>query len=187
ERWHTLLCARIDGAVVDERAAGCVNEVAVRVVVSGAQLRDLADRAGDRILVALAARLRVIDRPQAVIRFLHNAEDELIGLESARRRLGRRELRDHRALWQESFRVGVIVECGRGFGRMSRLIRIGSGRARALARGEGKVSRRVWVSTFTKSVGRAFSNVSREALVFGGRYVSLVSGRLQSGGLSGGE
>ena len=136
--------------------------------------------------MALAARLRVIDRPQAVIRFLHNAEDELIGLESARRRLGRRELRDHRALWQESFRVGVIVESRWGFGRMMRLIWIGSGRARGLARGEGKVSRRVRVSTFTKSARRAFSDVRREALIFSGNSVGLVSGSLQSGGLGSG-
>src|SRR5207237_3660820 len=94
ERRHALLNLRVDGAVLDERAAGRVNEdrPAARGAaesfydVAGAKLRDLADRARHRVLVALAAGLRVVDGPQPVLYLVHLREDELVGLEGAGRR-----------------------------------------------------------------------------------------------------
>src|SRR6185436_13291967 len=74
ERRHALLYLRVDRAVVDERAARRVDEVSKRVEMSGAQLVNLADRAGDWILVALGARLRVVDGPEAVLYFVANFE-----------------------------------------------------------------------------------------------------------------
>lgn len=54
-RGHALLDVRVGGAVVDERAARRVDEVAYGVLVTGAQFGDLADGAGDGVLVALGA------------------------------------------------------------------------------------------------------------------------------------
>src|SRR5205085_4498878 len=89
ERRHALLNLRVDGSVVDERAARRVYEVVVRVVVPGPQLDDLTDAAGHRVLMALAAGLRVVDRAESVVLLVNDAEDEFVGGEGAGRRLGR--------------------------------------------------------------------------------------------------
>src|SRR5205085_11331975 len=62
----TLLYRGVGGAVIEERAAGGVNEVAVGVEVACAKLRDLADAARHGVLVALGAGLRVVDRAEAL-------------------------------------------------------------------------------------------------------------------------
>ncbi len=88
---------RADRAVVDQRAPldeGLAPrdrharslEAAARVAMAGAQLRDLAAAAGDRILVALAARLRVVERSESVRDRLDGVEFVEIVLE--RRRVG---------------------------------------------------------------------------------------------------
>jgi hypothetical protein len=76
-----LLYARVDGAVVQERAAGAVDEVAEGVEVAGAELCDLADGAGHGVLVALGAGLRVVDGPEAVGDDVHLLEGGLDGVE----------------------------------------------------------------------------------------------------------
>src|SRR2546426_6726443 len=64
-------------AIIDKRAAGnhcCavgdrdagIDKLSSRVAVPHAQLGDLAESAGDRVLMAFAARLRVVDRPEAI-------------------------------------------------------------------------------------------------------------------------
>ena len=116
-------------AVVDERAAGRVNELgrahlrrrarvgaahvaAVAVqVVAGPEFVDLADGTRHRVLVTLAARLRVVDGPQPVRNLVHRREDELVGLERAGRRRGGG---DGRALRDQP--VGLVVEVRGRFG-----------------------------------------------------------------------
>src|SRR5207245_7125950 len=52
------------GAIIDED--GGVHELAKAVAVTHAQLGDLADAAGHGILVAIGARLLVVDRSQTI-------------------------------------------------------------------------------------------------------------------------
>jgi hypothetical protein len=52
--------------IVDERAAGRFDEIALRIAVPGAQDVDLAACAYDRVLMAFSARLRVINRAESV-------------------------------------------------------------------------------------------------------------------------
>src|ERR1700750_547757 len=49
ERRHAPVYLRVYGAVVDERAAGRIDEVAVGVQMARAQHVNLAHRAGDRV------------------------------------------------------------------------------------------------------------------------------------------
>src|ERR1044072_4636016 len=74
ERRDALLNLRVYRAVVNERAAGRVHEVAEHVLMPGAKLVNLADRAGNRVLVALRARLRGVDRPESVLDFVADFE-----------------------------------------------------------------------------------------------------------------
>ena len=67
--------------------------------MAGAELKDLANAAGDWILVALGASLCVIDGPEAVGYLLALLEGSAVGVE------GR--------LWGES--VGQVVEAGGRF------------------------------------------------------------------------
>ena len=80
-----------DGAIVDEGAAADrvgpagdrdvgILEPAVPSAMTDAQLRDLTRAPGDRVLVALAARLRVVQRPEPVVDLFHIVERRLIGL-----------------------------------------------------------------------------------------------------------
>ena len=66
----------------------------------GAQLADLTARAGDRILVALGAALRVVDRPEPFRDLVAFLEDLAVGVK-LRLRLET---------------VGPVVEPGRRFG-----------------------------------------------------------------------
>src|SRR5262249_5994770 len=66
--------------VVDQRSAGMVNEVDA-VEVTGPQLGDLADSAGDRVLVALGAGLRVVDRPKSLGDVVALLEDTAVSVE----------------------------------------------------------------------------------------------------------
>ena len=82
--------ARADRAIVDERAPGDdhgaardrdlgVLERAVGTAVADAQLGDLARAARGRVLVALAARLGVVERAQPVLDGLELVEDLAVG------------------------------------------------------------------------------------------------------------
>src|SRR5438034_8404164 len=97
---YTLLDRRVNRAVVDERTAWRVDKVAVGGDVSCSQLGDLADRACDRVLVAFAARLGVVNGPETVRYLLDVLERRLCFVEL--------DLTDKP--------VGQIVEAGRGFG-----------------------------------------------------------------------
>src|SRR5437667_345225 len=97
---YTLLDRRVNGAVVDERTAGRLDEGAVGGHVPGPQLGDLTDCACDRVLVALDARLCVVNGSDTVRYFLALLERRLCLVEL--------DLTDKP--------VGQIVEAGRGFG-----------------------------------------------------------------------
>src|SRR3989442_12680509 len=63
-----IIDKRADGhhcCAVGDRDAG-IDKLSSRVAVPHAQLGDLAESAGDRVLMAFAARLRVVDRPEAI-------------------------------------------------------------------------------------------------------------------------
>src|SRR5216683_2715029 len=62
--WHAFLDLRVGRAVIDQRSARRVDEVAEDILVARPQLADLADGAGHRVLVTLHAPLRVVDRAQ---------------------------------------------------------------------------------------------------------------------------
>src|SRR5438128_742574 len=96
---YTLLDRRVNRAVVDERAAGRVEEAAVGDM-PGSQLGDLADRACDRVLVAFAARLSVVNGTETIRYLLDVLERRLCFVEL--------DLTDKP--------VGQIVEAGRGLG-----------------------------------------------------------------------
>src|SRR5262249_35833483 len=91
--------AGVDGPVVDQRAAGMVDE-RYPVEVPGAELRDLADAAARRVLMAFAARLGVVHRSEPVGDRLALVEDRASGVEVG--------------LGQEA--VGQVVEARGGFG-----------------------------------------------------------------------
>jgi hypothetical protein len=76
----------------------------VAVVGAGAQLGDLAGGPAHRVLVALAARLGVVDRPQAVGHLLDLVEHGAVGV--------------HLRLGLEAVRL--VVEAGRRLGRVGR-------------------------------------------------------------------
>src|SRR5262249_11210004 len=95
---HALLNVRIDRAVVDQRPAGRRGK-AVAVEMTRTELRNLTDAADDRSLVALGARLRVVDRTETfgdAVAFLKGVEGVV-----------------EFALIHES--IGDVVEAGRGF------------------------------------------------------------------------
>ena len=71
-------------ARVNQRAAERLEEFAV-LHVSGSVLGDLAGAAGDDVLMALAAALGVVDRPQAILDRFEFLEDESIVVERAER------------------------------------------------------------------------------------------------------
>jgi hypothetical protein len=75
-----LLDGGVDGTVVDERAAGVVDEVDA-VEMAGPQLRDLADGSRDGALVALGAALGVEDGAQALVDDFALFEGVAIGVE----------------------------------------------------------------------------------------------------------
>src|SRR2546428_4714372 len=62
---HALLDGGVDRPVIDQRSARMIDEISP-IEVPGAQLGDLADSAGDRVLVTLSAGLGVVDRPKPV-------------------------------------------------------------------------------------------------------------------------
>ena len=84
------LGAGADGAVVHERAAGDDHGSARNGdrgilepsagAVADPQLRDLAGRPRDRVLVALAAGLGVVERAEPIVHPLHLVEPRLVGL-----------------------------------------------------------------------------------------------------------
>src|SRR5205814_8911643 len=70
----------------DGQVSDCVVGEVDTVEVPGAQLRDLADGAGDGVLVALRAGLRVVDRTQALVPAVLLFEARLVGGELGRTR-----------------------------------------------------------------------------------------------------
>src|SRR5262249_13191803 len=95
---HALLNGGVDRPVIDQRSTRMINEIDA-VEVPGPQLSDLADRAGDRVLVTLGAGLGVVDRPEPLGDPVALLESGAISVE-----LG---------LCDET--VGQIVETRRGF------------------------------------------------------------------------
>jgi hypothetical protein len=89
----------MDSPVVDQGAAGPVDEVPEGIDPPYPQLGDLARRAAHRILVTLPAGLGVVDRAQSCVDFLDLAEFLLVEIEL---RLGGEA-------------VGHVVEPGWGF------------------------------------------------------------------------
>jgi len=87
-------------AVVDERSARRVDEVAEGVEVAGAQLADLASPAGYRALMALGAALRVVDGAEPFV-------DAVALLERGAERIEVRLIDEP---------VGEVVESRRRFG-----------------------------------------------------------------------
>src|SRR5581483_2290157 len=71
---------RIDRAIMDQGTAGRRYEVSLRVEVAGAKFRYLACRAGNRILMALTARLGIVDRPETLADRVHLVEHPGIGI-----------------------------------------------------------------------------------------------------------
>src|SRR5262249_40323213 len=98
-----LLDRGVDRPIVDQRPAWVIDEVDA-VKVARAELAYLARPAGDRVLVALAAGLRVKDRPQPVRDLLLLAEVVHIRVEVG--------LRDKA--------VGLVVKARGGFDRGER-------------------------------------------------------------------
>src|SRR6185503_5558565 len=84
-RQHMFLRGGVDGSAVNQRPAGMIEEAPEAVRVAGTNLGDLADAAAHRVLVALAARLRVVDGAEAFGDRLLLVEDLTRGVE---RRLG---------------------------------------------------------------------------------------------------
>ncbi len=66
EAGHALLDGGVDRPIVDERPAGRIDEGSCGVEMSRAQFGDLADCAGDGVLVAFRTGLGVIDRAQSL-------------------------------------------------------------------------------------------------------------------------
>src|SRR5262249_41714736 len=95
---HALLNGGVDRPVIDQRSARMINEIDA-VEVPGPQLSDLADRAGDRVLMALGAGLRVVYRPKPLGDIITLLKNSFVSVE-----LGLR-----------GETVGQIVETGRGF------------------------------------------------------------------------
>src|SRR6185369_14835838 len=115
KRWHSLLhfralvwivvVRRRDPALIDERAARRV-EKGVVGGVAGTQLSDLADGAGDRILMAFLARLGVVNGTQSILDQIDLFEDRFIVFEITRHRVDA-------ILWRVTLRdepVRLIVE-----------------------------------------------------------------------------
>src|SRR2546426_11516146 len=80
-----LLDCRVDRAIVDERSAGGGFKPGFPMEsqhsVPGAKLGDLADAAGQRILMALDTALRVVDRTEPPVDFFALLKGRLRGLE----------------------------------------------------------------------------------------------------------
>src|SRR5437868_7149098 len=85
---YTLLKDRDGGAVIDERAARRINEVARCVVVAGAKFTDLTGRAGVGTLMTLDASLRVVDRAEAIGKLFTFLENRFVSIELGRRAKG---------------------------------------------------------------------------------------------------
>ena len=96
-----LLDGRVDRTVVDERAAGVVDEIDA-VEMAGPDLGDLADGPRNGVLVAFGAGLSVVDGTEAVVDRLDLFEDSAVGVE--------RQLVGGEAVRQ-------VVEARRGLGR----------------------------------------------------------------------
>src|SRR5262249_54640741 len=94
-----LLNRGVNGAVVDERAAGGIDELEA-VEVPGAELGDLAGGTSHWILVALPTGLRVVDRAETFL-------DRVDLLEGTARGIEVRLLRKA---------IGQVVVAGRGLG-----------------------------------------------------------------------
>src|SRR3954470_22875084 len=81
--------------------------------MSGSQLVDLADGAGHRILMTLAARLCVVDRSEPILYLFNCTEDKFVVLKGRVRQRGRISEAGHRVpLHQKS--ISFIVEVGGG-------------------------------------------------------------------------
>ena len=97
---------REGGARLDERAAGRGDERPVGPAVPGPRFEDLTDAAGDAVLVALGAGLRVVDRAEPCGYCVALLEDGLVADECAG---------DGRVCALRLEAVGLVVEGGRRF------------------------------------------------------------------------